>query len=93
MTTADKAKQRVAESLLLKIDACDRLLDKTKQLDSYEKVLRQDFYCWHALKTSYYVPKWHHYLVVYIGKVERMSRRRVSDTFINLYFYLCPQRA
>ena len=40
MTTADKAKQRVAESLLSKIDACDRLLDKTKQLDSYEKVFK-----------------------------------------------------
>lgn len=40
MTTADKAKQRVAESLLSKIDACDRLLDKTSQLDSYEKVFK-----------------------------------------------------
>jgi molecular chaperone GrpE (heat shock protein) len=40
MTTADKAKQRVAESLLSKIDACDRLLDKIKQLDSYEKVFK-----------------------------------------------------
>ena len=40
MTTADKAKQRVAESLLSKIDACDRLLDKTKRLDSYEKVFK-----------------------------------------------------
>lgn len=40
MTTADKAKQRVAESLLSKIDACDRLLDKTKRLESYEKVFK-----------------------------------------------------
>ena len=40
MSTADKAKELVTESLLSKIETCDRLLSKTKELHSYEKVFK-----------------------------------------------------
>ncbi len=40
MSTLDKAKERVAESLLFKIEACDYLLNNTNEINRFNDLLK-----------------------------------------------------
>ena len=40
MSTSEKARQMVTESLLFKIESCDRLLDKTNEDKVFERLFK-----------------------------------------------------